>query len=159
MSLIVYTALCGLGWIVAAALFYLLCRTARHLRNQTGRERWAVVLLIVLVATVVGFNYVLAYPIAVSRLPAAGYSEFLDLFVPAEWLYDHTPLRGPMHSVGKEFGVAQSMESASESRMRGHTWGSTPPVLYAAGWLALAGSIVGGGVWLAVRIERLVKRT
>lgn len=154
----VYYVLCGLGWVVAAAVCFLLWKLIGRLRTQTERDRRPIVLLLILVSAVVGANYVLAYPVALSQLPAAGYGAFLDLFVPAEWLYDHTPLRGVIHAVGETLGVGGALEEYSQLRQREHYWGTTLPLLYAAGWLLFGGAAVAGVVWLMMRIERLVHR-
>jgi len=150
-----YYLACAIGWIVVCVGGYLLFQYAGRLRRQSRLERRAIVALILFTATFIALNYLLWYPVAVSRLSYP----WLDLFVPAEWVYDHTFLRGPLRAAGESLGVAGRMDEASYWRMRSaEYWGSTPPWLYATGWIALCVAIVAGATFAVAGVERVISR-
>ena len=61
-----------------------------------------------------------------------------DLFVPVQWMIDNTPLRQPLLWWAGFWDVPERLTDASASRLRsGSIWGTTPPWLYASGWLLI----------------------
>jgi hypothetical protein len=68
-----------------------------------------------------------------------------DLYVPVQWVFDHTLLREPMLQWAELCdGPTRRLVAESNSRMRAGFWGTMPPLPYAAGWIAI------GVIWCAL---------
>jgi len=146
-----YDMLCALGWMVPIAFIFGMFRAAAAMQRYAPIERRGLLLLIGLTGVLLLLNgYLLAYPFAVGFTDAT----YRDLFVPADWAYDHTALRHPIRLIGEYIGASSELEQQSRYRSQGKMWGTTPPALYAAGWLALAVTIVGSTLWFALKFAR-----
>lgn len=114
-------------------------RTRHEFRNGKLRpeaKRLRIILWLLVPTTLV--LYCLSYA-PVLRVIAGGYRlEMLDdLFVPVQWLFDFTPLREPFLRWADLWQVDRdALLRASDYRLRGF-WGTTPPAVYAIGWLVL----------------------
>lgn len=150
-----YYALCVVGWMIPVGFIWGLFRIARSMREHAAVERRGLLVLIAVAGIVVLLSgYLYAYPLAIAYPDATT----RDLFVPADWAYDHTVLRHPLRLIGVQLGVAFEMEDQSHMRLRNGIWGATPPVLYAAGWLAFALAIIGCAAWGTSRLVRFAPK-
>jgi hypothetical protein len=100
--------------------------------------------------------YLNSYPPAVAlseRVPST--TPLLDLFVPAEWLVDHTPLRSITFASADVWNVRESLESRRADRLRRGEWGDWPPGVVALGCLVLTAIGVFLPPLIAVRLYRI----
>lgn len=78
------------------------------------------------------------YLLSYAPLMRLGLGPLDDLFVPVQWLIDHTPLREPLIAWASFWNVpVETLEVASNLRMRGSFWGTVPAPIYASGWIAI----------------------
>jgi hypothetical protein len=154
----VYYAICAIGWIVGGLLFYWLCRGISQFRRERGRERWAILLLVALVVAVIVTNYALSYPLLLGRLYGTPLGPLLDLYVPAEWLFDHSPLREPMLVLGRWAGSESQLIENAHFRRRNNYWGTSSPINVVIGWSAIAFLAIVSGCAIYDRLERRANR-
>jgi hypothetical protein len=153
-----YEFLCGLGWLLAVAVFFGCCWLRSRLRGAPLRERWFAWLYVAIAIALIVMNYALFYPIAIAYLPAS-YRHLLDLFIPAEWMYDFTPLQGLMRMMARFCGIEGIVEERSAWRLgRGKLqhYGSDPIGIVV--WFGAAGILIlAGAIALYDRIERRMR--
>lgn len=146
----VYYLLCGLGWLIPIGFAYGLFRAAKAMRGHAPVERRGIIVLIGIGAAVVLLNcYLVTYPFAVIY-PSTDYR---DLFVPADWAYDHTPLRHPIRLFGKYLGADGQLEQQRQARAVSGVWRAQPE-LQAAGILVVGSVLVASALWLAKYLRR-----
>jgi hypothetical protein len=146
----VYFSIIALLWVVAGVAVYYAWRLAVALRHRQRRERWAAWSLVGVAALLIVFHYLfMLYPSALRYAHGTRAGSLLDLFVPAEWVYDHTPLRGGIRIGGEIWGVDDLLEQHSQIRRNGHYWGYSNPWLDVATWIGIA--LVGGGCLFLLR--------
>jgi hypothetical protein len=127
--------------IWAGAAWYFETRRARGplFRRLSIKRRLLLVACLVAISCVYCLSYapykrVLAA--APNARPTLGALD--DLYVPVQWLFDHTPLQTPLLRWAELCNASPDrLIAESHSRSGSHFWGTTPPVLYAAGWIFL----------------------
>lgn len=156
-------------WCVTALLLADLPKDLKE--YYSGRwHRWSVAGIVVrvtafrpwllaLVMLAFGAIYVLGYaPLEKARRTAAlpVPAAMMDLYVPVQWLIDQSLLREPLLQWADLWGMRVSFELASSWRKG--WWGTTPPWIYAMGWV-VAGIVCSAGPAFIVRwgLLRLVR--
>jgi hypothetical protein len=136
---LVYFSICGLLWVVPGIVVYYAWRLAVAVRLRRRREQWAAWSLVGVAALLIVFHYLfMLYPSAVRYAYGTRAGGLLDLFVPADWVFDHTPLRAGILKVGEIWGVDELLERHSQIRLNGHYWGYSNPWLDVATWIGIA---------------------
>jgi hypothetical protein len=136
-----------------------LWKLAVVMRHRKRRERWATWLLAGLVAVLLLVNYSLTYPAALRYLSRTPYSGLLDLIVPAEWIYDETPLHGLINRAGEFWGTAAQLERDSQWRLRNSWWGANPRLNALLCVVAVAAVASGGVFGVRKTLDRFRTKT
>lgn len=128
MDFTFYFAILTVMWAViwSGGVWYLHARRTRGplWRRLGAKNRIAIIAL----------GFVIPSVYCLSYAPLEGTLD--DLFVPVQWLIDHTAIRQPLLSWTEIVGSSrQQMIAESASRMRS-TWGTAPPWMYASFWIA-----------------------
>ena len=142
MNYTLYFAILAILWLAiwACAVWYFETRRTRGplLRRLSGKRRALLIAGLVLIPCL----YLLSYApykrfeatVPVMRPTIAALD---DLYVPVQWVFDHTALQAPMIRWAQIWGVPSNrLIGESESRMKSF-WGTTPPWLYATGWVLI----------------------
>ncbi len=142
MSYTIYFMILTVLWATiwsCCVWFFRTRRTRGPLFRRLTRKRR---ILLVCVFVAMPCIYCLSYAPFMRLLAVApdlrpGIGALDDLYVPVQWLIDQTALREPLLSWAGIWHVSpQPLMAASAARMR-FFWGTTPPSLYAAGWLLI----------------------
>lgn len=91
------------------------------------------------VVLAIPFLYCLSYAPCLRLLAGTPELHLLDdLFVPVQWLFDHTEFRGPLLTWASFWHVDENLLlTASADRMRSQFWGTMPPSQYAGIWVVI----------------------
>lgn len=131
MNYTLYFALLGVLWLAiwASVGWYLETRRTKGplLRRLSAKRRGLLIVAVVAIPFLYCFSYA---PFKRSGLD--------DLYVPVQWLFDHTALRTPLLKNAELWHASPNQFLAdSESRLRGNFWGTLPPYTYATGWILM----------------------
>lgn len=134
MGLLYFTILAGAWLVVWSAVFLLITRPADCHKYvwQPVYTRWFLILFVMGAP----FTYLTGYPACLAlsqKMPIT--APLLDIFVPVEWLVDHTPARFLVQEAAQWWNVSSRISAASESRLQRDYWGQWP-------WLSAGGELV-----------------
>lgn len=124
-----YFAILTVMWAViwSGGVWYLHTRRTRGpLWRRLGQKRRI---------AIIALGFVIPTVYCLSYAPSDG--KVNDLFVPVQWLIDHTAIRQPLLSWAEICGISrEQMIAESAARMRSNSyWGTTPPWVYASFWI------------------------
>lgn len=159
MNYATYFAVLITGWaaIWSAGLWYFHIRLVHGpvLRRLTGKQRVLLAFAVAAVPCAYCFSYAPFLRILTTHPEwRPTIAAFDDLFVPVQWLIDHTLLCDPLLWWADFCQVPdQLLSQTSEARMRSF-WGQTPPWLYASGWVLFGSACCVVPPYLAHRLMR-----
>ncbi len=143
MNYRLYFAILAILWLTIWGIAIWYFETRRNhgplLRRLSAKRRALLIASIVAIPCL----YLLSYApykrfAATTPVMKSSIAALDDLYVPAQWVFDHTVLQSPMIRWAEVWNVpAARLIGESNSRMRNHFWGTMPPWQYALGWVMI----------------------